>query len=202
MKLLVILFVALLVFGCNGEKVKDETPALPGGSPPSATPAPSPAPTPTPQPTSVPSSTQKTISKISLGSYFGQCAGYCITSLQITKDNVFYKKIGIPDPEARQLIPELNATIALSESEWNELILLIDIDKLENLPDTIGCPDCVDQGAQTLEVAYNSKKKSVSFSYMDKPKELVDLLTKLTEIREKMEAKLGEGTEGIIKTSE
>ncbi len=182
MRFLLILLVALFIFGCT----------MPGGQPPSATPTPTPQPAAgSQQPTPQQVAPQPTINKISLGSSFGMCAGYCITSLQITKDQVFYKKIGIPDPEARQYRPELNTTTAFSEKEWNELVALIDLAKLEKLPATIGCPDCVDQGAEILQVDYDGKNKSVSFSYGENPDGL-EILTKLREIRDKMEEKLAE----------
>jgi len=58
------------------------------------------------------------------------------------------------------------------------------------LPETIGCPDCADGGAEWLEIILlNGKKHKVTFEYRNEPTQLKNQIIKLREILSKNECR-------------
>jgi hypothetical protein len=55
----------------------------------------------------------------------------------------------------------------LSGSRWKELVQLVDHEALLALPDRIGCPGCVDEVIESLEVRFsNHTKKIVQYNLL------------------------------------
>lgn len=192
MRYILLALLGLLVLGCT-------TPQSPATvEPEEELPPPPPVEEPSPPTVAPLPVSEKTITRIARGTSFGQCSGYCITGMVITGDSVVYREIGIPDPEARQIIPERNVTFKLEENEWEELVALVDLDAWESLPETIGCPDCADEGAEVVEVDYDSTRKSARFSYGQDPPGLERLLERLREIQETALERMQESVDPVF----
>src|SRR5687768_15267170 len=84
------------------------------------------------------------ITRISTGSSFGMCVGYCRHEVIITPKLLKSVQKGTRSGE----LPEKNAEEQLPQSEWSDIVSKADWEKFKNLPETIGCPDCADGGAE------------------------------------------------------
>lgn len=115
---------------------------------------------------------------ISYGTSFGHCLGYCITETNISENEITVTKRSRDDKKMLQNFA------SISDEKVAEIIAGIDIEKFRKLPDTIGCPDCADGGAEWLELSYEGEKRKVTFEYgddVDGIAEAIDELRKLTE---------------------
>src|SRR5690349_11710624 len=91
---------------------------------------------------------------------FGFCVGYCATALEITAEQaVFVKR----DP--RGTLPDVQQTLPITATEWNQLVDAADRERLEALPAVVGCTDCADGGAESLEVVGSNWRAGVTFEH-------------------------------------
>jgi hypothetical protein len=111
---------------------------------------------------------------------FGFCIGYCKTTLEITSEELVY----VEESLRGDLAPR-RRTAPLSSSEWNALVAAVDRRTIEPLPETIGCPDCADGGAESLEVVGADWRKSVTFEHGARMPELQPLLDRVRMLRER-----------------
>jgi hypothetical protein len=91
---------------------------------------------------------------------FGFCVGYCQATLEISSEEMVYV-----EESRRSELPTVRRTARLSSSEWNALIDGLDRSAIERLPDTVGCPDCADGGAESIEVIGVDWRKRVTFEH-------------------------------------
>ena len=93
---------------------------------------------------------------------FGFCGGYCRATLDITPDEMVYLE------EARTAdLPAVRRTLPVSASEWKSLVDALDRSAFERLPPTVGCPDCADGGAESLEVIGPDWQRRVTFEFAE-----------------------------------
>jgi hypothetical protein len=94
---------------------------------------------------------------------FGMCAGYCSTRLEISEGQAVLVRNGhgrgVPD------LPEQRFQSVLTPAEWQEIATLAAQTNLSALPETIGCPDCADGGAESIAVAGAGAPRTVTFDY-------------------------------------
>jgi hypothetical protein len=109
---------------------------------------------------------------------FGFCLGYCQTTLEITPDQLVYV-----EESRRGELPAVRRTMPLASSEWNELTALLDRRAIESLPDTLGCPDCADGGAESVEVVADDWRKRVTFEHGATIPELQPLVARVRTLR-------------------
>lgn len=124
------------------------------------------------------------VERITSTTSFGMCAGYCRTSLEITHGQA----VLVREPGGRggaELQPQ-RETLTLSEAEWQELVELAEGTSFDGLPETIGCPDCADGGAESLAVAANGHEHKVTFDHGADIKALQPLLNRVRELRKKL----------------
>jgi hypothetical protein len=110
---------------------------------------------------------------------FGFCLGYCKTTLEITPDGLTYVEEATRSGE----LPPVRRTAAVSASEWEALVAALDRSKIEALPETVGCPDCADGGAESIEVIGAGWRKSVTFEFGATIPELQPLLERVRVLR-------------------
>src|SRR5687767_9814391 len=72
------------------------------------------------------------------GTSFGMCIGRCITELSIEGEEAVLLERSRDGSNPR------TRTARLTAEEWAALVALADVDDFDNLPETIGCPDCAD----------------------------------------------------------
>ena len=113
---------------------------------------------------------------------FGFCLGYCRATLDITSVEMVYVE------ESRQgELPPVRRVSPVSAAEWKSLVDALDRAALERLPATVGCPDCADGGAESLEVFGSDWQKRVTFEFGAAMPELQPLLARVRTLRERFE---------------
>ena len=118
---------------------------------------------------------------IRYGTSFGECLGDCFIETSITEYqatlNVQEYIIG------RQTEPEIRTQKSLTAQDFERISNLVDTDIIQALPETIGCPDCADGGAEWIEIQSPEMHKKVTFEYLNEPNVLKNLVTELREIQ-------------------
>lgn len=168
------IFIFLAFVGCS---------ATTGSVNPSTSPTPSLSPN--SSPSSVPSATpipQTEIQSVTSGTSFGFCMGYCNNQVLFSSDKFIASKSSI---NAKDKYPDVNKDITPVESEWSDLVKLVDTDKFNSLDERIGCPDCADGGAEFIEIKTASGTKRVTFEFNSTVTGIESLVNKLRELRNK-----------------
>lgn len=75
--------------------------------------------------------------------------------------------------------PETSEALSTKPSEWTAMKSLISMEEFNQLPETIGCPDCADGGAEWVQIIGPGYSKKVLFEYGSSPAGLEALLAKL-----------------------
>lgn len=115
---------------------------------------------------------------------FGMCAGYCRTNLEITRGQAVLTR----EPGGRggtELQPQ-RETLTLTDAEWQELSKMAQAVVFDGLPETIGCPDCADGGAESLAVVSNGRERKVNFDHGADIAALQPLLNRVRDLRKKL----------------
>jgi hypothetical protein len=126
----------------------------------------------------------KNITQLNYGTSFGECVGYCKHEVTIKSKAATYK-CSSWNPTVQTLTKDtiLNSSILDSIGSFNTNTFF-------KLPETIGCPDCADGGAEWLEIILpNGDKHKVTFEYQHEPASIHDQIIKLREILNKNECK-------------
>ncbi|WP_449439265.1 hypothetical protein [Pedobacter steynii] len=112
--------------------------------------------------------------KVSYGTSFGMCVGYCNNQLFISSGKLEYKRYE-NKPNA---VPKV-CTGTISEADWSKLADSIDLSVFNQLKEVYGCPDCADGGAEWVEIEYGDKKHKVTFEYGREPNEMKPYISAL-----------------------
>jgi hypothetical protein len=73
----------------------------------------------------------------------------------------------------------------MDDNQWDQIITDIDVETFFGLPETLGCPDCADGGAEWVEIELrNGEKHRVTFEYHNEPSDLLFPVAKLRELLE------------------
>jgi len=87
-------------------------------------------------------------------------------------------------------LPEQRFAQALSAAEWAEIVRAAGEAKIDGLPDTIGCPDCADGGAETLTIERAGEAagaaKTITFEHGASIGEAQGLLDRVRALRTKL----------------
>ena len=117
------------------------------------------------------------ILRISYGSSSGMCVGYCQSETVITPGAIRTRSrtnlslSGYRDPDH----PDMKSKHKLTAEQWQRAQAAIDTDYLFSLPDRIGCPGCVDEPIDWIEVDYSDgTKKSVECNAGGPPTDIAD----------------------------
>jgi hypothetical protein len=112
--------------------------------------------------------------KISYGTSFGMCVGYCNNQLFISNAKMELKKYE-NKPNA---VPKV-CTVEMAETDWSKLADSIDLSVFNQLKESYGCPDCADGGAEWIQIEYGDKKHKVTFEYGKEPNEVKPYISTL-----------------------
>jgi len=102
---------------------------------------------------------------ISSGTSFGLCGGYCIRKMVISSEVLSYTATSWDSVN----YPTLEYRSQLNSVEWNDLIPLVEMPKLQEFEDIIGCPDCADGGAEWIKVESSEGSEMITFEYNSTP---------------------------------
>lgn len=126
---------------------------------------------------------------IGFGQWVGICYGYCSVELEVSPGEATLLKTA--DRSDKRKHPDLRVRADLSTKHWKELQQLADHDTLFALPDHVGCPGCVDEEVEFLEVKFSDRsKKLISYNAGSAPKEIKELTDKLRTLENKLGSEL------------
>ena len=117
------------------------------------------------------------VARISWGSSFGECLGYCLEELQVTATEI---RLTRSSWDALHY-PAIVSTHANAPAAWDSLRSALAASRLQELAETYGCPDCADGGAEWVEVAAPAKR--VTFEYGHAPARLEAVAAQLRRLR-------------------
>lgn len=118
---------------------------------------------------------------IKTGSSFGMCVGFCITEVVINSTQIAMER-----KAWRSNIANQTCQRAISTQEWQTLAKVVDFNTFKALPETIGCPDCADGGAEWIEIVYQEQAKKVTFEYGKDVPQITNLLAEVRKLRESL----------------
>lgn len=113
---------------------------------------------------------------------FGFCVGYCRSTLEISGERATYRLV---DPRAA--LPDVERTVTVAAAEWDALRSAVDRSRIESLPGVIGCPDCADGGAESLEVVADDWSRSITFEYQAAVPSIQPLLDRVRALRQRLD---------------
>lgn len=116
---------------------------------------------------------------------FGFCLGYCRSALEIEADRATYRLF-----DDRGDRPDLERTVPLTATQWQELASALSREQMQALPAVIGCPDCADGGAESLEELTDGWSRAVTFEYGAALPELQPLLGRVRSLRDRLDQEL------------
>jgi len=126
---------------------------------------------------------KKDVRSIASGTSFGMCAGYCRQSINVTSDPLQI----VASKEAnfnQETYPSTIQQFPLSTNQWEQLVSLLNLETFTALPDSIGCPDCADGGAEWIQVNWEDAFKHVTFDYGSTINGIQELIEKLRQMRQ------------------
>lgn len=117
------------------------------------------------------------------GTSYGHCRGYCIKEELYTADKLVYTQYSRDSAN----FPKKEVTETYTADELTALFTSIDAEKWKALPETIGCPDCADGGAEYIEIRTKNATKRVMFDAHSEPEGLEKALELLRAKRKALE---------------
>ncbi len=123
------------------------------------------------------------VTQLILGSSFGECGGYCRSTMTLSADGIILVKQSWEHEE----LPDIEVEASFREGEWEALMDLVGQTDFLTLKDEYGCPDCWDQGAEWLDLRHPDWSKSLRFDYGMNVEGLSDILTALRQIRSRID---------------
>ncbi len=102
---------------------------------------------------------------IKSGQSFGFCVGKCYSEMSIKGKVVSLTVKETVNKGNSNIVKEDTFTDELTDAQINELIQLLNLSKFNSNPETLGCPDCADGGAEWLTIDQTGSSKKVTFEY-------------------------------------
>lgn len=120
------------------------------------------------------------IQKISFGTSFGMCAGYCTQTLELSDSKVI--KTVIP-----RMNPELEEKSCEKPFEQFESITAkIDVASFYLMEETIGCPDCADGGSEWIELTTPDGSKKITYEFGKEPAAVKSFIKELRAVYDEL----------------
>lgn len=116
---------------------------------------------------------------IKIGTFFGECVGYCYSETTINPTNAIY----VEWADDSRKFPERSRTATVTQEEWRDLVESVSMSRLVALDSVIGCPDCNDSGGEWVEVRSPGQVKRVVFEHGATVESIQDLLGRARALR-------------------
>ena len=97
---------------------------------------------------------------IRTGTSFGFCVGYCQKEYVFTETGVTLTQTSRSPTQ-----PVKTCQATLSQAAWNALKAAANVTLFSKQPETLGCPDCADGGAEYIELQTGDQKHRVTFEF-------------------------------------
>jgi hypothetical protein len=108
--------------------------------------------------------TQASVRQVVSTTSFGMCVGYCSTRLELSEGGAVLTRSARGGRGGSANLPDQRFEAHLTAVEWREISDLAAHTNLNGLPDTIGCPDCADGGAESLTIA-GATERTITFDH-------------------------------------
>jgi hypothetical protein len=129
--------------------------------------------------------------RVRMGTYAGMCIGWCDDETSIDSKSIVAVNKSPGDPRR---YPELKMTTMITKQDWNDVLNSVDATVLSAMNGRIGCPGCVDERVQWVEVEFSDgTKKGIAYNQGTGPRVIADLLTKLGAIASRPRPRRSEG---------
>jgi len=104
-----------------------------------------------------PTSPDRPLVRVSGGTFFGECEGYCKTSIHIEPTRTTFTASALDQsvPTYRQY--------AYGPNNWSSIADMVDWNVFSELPEIVGCLDCADGGGEWIEVNVAGESHRVTF---------------------------------------
>lgn len=99
---------------------------------------------------------------IRTGTSFNMCVGYCKNDYVFNGISATLAQSGSL-PQAQVTPRSCQSTI--SQTQWNDIKALANLDAFSKTATVLGCPDCTDGGAEYIEIQVDNRKHRVTFPY-------------------------------------
>ena len=119
------------------------------------------------------------LNSISYGTSFGMCVGYCSNNLFISDLKLTFSK-----SKNGQATDTKTCSKTISEADVNAIKNELNMEKIAALPETIGCPDCADGGAEWIAINADGKQYKITYEYGKAPKELEAAVARLRVLKD------------------
>ncbi|KIA94296.1 hypothetical protein OC25_10255 [Pedobacter kyungheensis] len=119
------------------------------------------------------------LNSISYGTSFGMCVGYCSNNLLISDLKLTFSK-----SKNGQASDTKTCSKTISEADVNAIKNELNMEKIAALPETIGCPDCADGGAEWIAINADGKQYKITYEYGKAPKELEAAVARLRVLKD------------------
>lgn len=114
---------------------------------------------------------------IEYGTSFGECIGYCKSSLKVTKEKIICKK------SSWGTLEDVTTSKDNNNEDWTKLLNKINLNTFFSLDSIYGCPDCADDGAEWIEIKRENKTHKVIFEFGEEPEALKAILQSLSPMK-------------------
>jgi len=99
---------------------------------------------------------------IRTGTSFGMCVGYCRNDYVFNGTSL---TLAQASNRSQAQYPARTCQSTVSPADWNALKAMADFDTFSTKPETLGCPDCADGGAEYIELQTGDRKHRVTFEF-------------------------------------
>lgn len=134
--------------------------------------------------TAAPTPTQASVRQVVSTTSFGMCVGYCSTRLELSQAGAVLTRSS-RGGRGGAALPDQRFTAPLSAAEWQEIAQLAANSRIGGLPETIGCPDCADGGAESLTIA-GATERTITFEHGARIEEAQPLLERVRALRARL----------------
>ena len=118
--------------------------------------------------------------RVRTGSYAGMCMGWCDQETIIEPGSM--RSVSRAFSEKKKY-PEVKMKASITKKDWDELKNFLDAKVLAAFSGRIGCPGCVDEMVEWVEVEFSDgTKKSVAYNEGNSPPLIAALLQKIRSI--------------------
>ena len=105
------------------------------------------------------------------------CAVFQETTVQLEAGNIQKERIS-----KNNAASDLLCSGTLQGSDWNKILQNLNIEEFIRIPDTLGCPNCRDEGAQILRINTQHTSHQVTWSNDVPPDEMGVLLQIISDL--------------------
>jgi hypothetical protein len=118
--------------------------------------------------------------RVRTGSYAGMCIGYCDHETVIEPG--LMRSVSRSFSEKKKY-PEVKMKASITKKDWDELKNFLDAKVLAAFSGRIGCPGCVDEMVEWVEVEFSDgTKKAIAYNEGNAPPLIAALLQKIRGI--------------------